>query len=187
MGLDMYLRAQKYVSGYEHRKLKERNEYERLVELFGVEEFVDEESPSGYVEFTVAYWRKANQIHEWFVQNVQGGVDECQETHVSRDQLQDLLNVCRQVLIASELVDGEVYAGTVYDAKHPEGRVEMRPGQIIADPRIAHELLPRQEGFFFGGMDYDEGYTRALTATIRQVERALRMPEEWDFLYQSSW
>jgi hypothetical protein len=31
----------------------------------------------------VGYWRKANAIHNWFVQNCQKGIDECQEARVS--------------------------------------------------------------------------------------------------------
>ena len=29
------------------------------------------------VDVTCAYWRKANQIHAWFVDNVQQGNDDC--------------------------------------------------------------------------------------------------------------
>ena len=42
----------------------------------------------------VAYWRKANAIHRWFVNNVQDGIDECQETIVTRNQLFTLLQIC---------------------------------------------------------------------------------------------
>ncbi len=41
------------------------------------------------------YWRKANangdQIHNWFVENMQDGIDECQETWVPTDKLKELL------------------------------------------------------------------------------------------------
>lgn len=46
----------------------------------------------------VAYWRKANAIHKWFVDNVQGGVDECQRSYVSREQLTALRDLCKSVL-----------------------------------------------------------------------------------------
>jgi hypothetical protein len=45
----------------------------------------------------VGYWRKANAIHAWFVDNVQGGVDECQESPVTREQLQTLFKLCEAV------------------------------------------------------------------------------------------
>ena len=45
--------------------------------------FSTDESPHGHIwpggqEVCVAYWRKANAIHSWFVENCQDGVDECQ-------------------------------------------------------------------------------------------------------------
>ena len=45
----------------------------------------------------VAYWRKANQIHNWFVENLQDGIDECQLTIVDEDSLRELLEVCKEV------------------------------------------------------------------------------------------
>lgn len=49
------------------------------------------------IEEEVAYWRKANAIHKWFVENVQAGVDDCGCYEVSQDQLEELLDVCRHV------------------------------------------------------------------------------------------
>lgn len=46
----------------------------------------------------IGYWRKANAIHRWFVQQVQEGVDECQWSMVTRDHLQALHARVRQVL-----------------------------------------------------------------------------------------
>ena len=187
MGLDMYLRASKYVSGYEFRGEEEVKEYRRLVRMFGMRKFADPETPSATVEFTVAYWRKANQIHNWFVEFVQGGEDECNPHLVSRDQLKELRDLCQKVLESSELIPGEVHTGTIYSAEHPKGAVQLAPGQIVSDPRTAHELLPTQEGFFYGNQDYDEWYWEDLKNTVEQLDRALGLGEEWDFEYQSSW
>jgi hypothetical protein len=46
----------------------------------------------------VIYWRKANQIHNWFVENVQDGVDDCCENIVTECNLIDLMNTCKNVL-----------------------------------------------------------------------------------------
>lgn len=46
----------------------------------------------------IGYWRKANQIHKWFVDNVQGGTDDCDEYSVSIEQLQALLDTVNKVL-----------------------------------------------------------------------------------------
>jgi len=48
------------------------------------------------------YWRKANQIHKWFVDNVQNGVDDCGYYPVERDQLVELQTACRSVLLNRE-------------------------------------------------------------------------------------
>lgn len=46
----------------------------------------------------VGYWRKANHIHAWFVENVQGGNDDCSYYTVTEDNLMDLKEVCEKVV-----------------------------------------------------------------------------------------
>jgi hypothetical protein len=50
------------------------------------------------ITYEIGYWRKANAIHKWFVDNVQEGKDDCGEYHVSKEQLKDLLGVVNAVL-----------------------------------------------------------------------------------------
>jgi hypothetical protein len=185
MGLDMYLRASKYVSGYSFRGEEESKVYARLVEMFDVQEYVDPDTPSGNVEFTVAYWRKANHIHQWFVDNVQGGEDECKPHYVSREQLRELREVCLRVLwlpTKSRTVEGNVIR---------EGRISVEKRKVglltEAAQREAADLLPTQSGFFFGGTEYDHWYLEDVKRTVEQLDRALSMPDDWSFEYQSSW
>ena len=52
----------------------------------------------------------------------------------------------------------------------------------------AANLLPVQEGFFFGNQEYNEYYFSDIQDTIDQIEKILKeYPEDWDFKYQSSW
>lgn len=120
MGLDMYLSAKKYMSKYFDPADVER--IEKINDIFGVTGIEDGDYGAEEVKFRVAYWRKANAIHEWFVQNVQNGVDECRETWVSREQLQELIDVCKDVLAdmsrAEELLptaSGFFFGSTEYD------------------------------------------------------------------------
>ena len=91
MGLDMYLYAEKYIPSW-------------TPEGDGIVKIVDAaiNAPRGwtttYVRGQVAYWRKANAVHDWFVQNCQGGRDECQTSEVSRDQIEELISLCQQIL-----------------------------------------------------------------------------------------
>lgn len=77
----------------------------------------------------VGYWRKENAIHKWFVENVQNGVDDCYyHTEVTREHLDELRDVCHQVLcnpdLASSLLStqgGFFFGDTVYDEYYFNG------------------------------------------------------------------
>lgn len=49
----------------------------------------------------VAYWRKFNALHRWFVQNCQNGVDECQYAEVTQEQIQELQNLLEMLTVAN--------------------------------------------------------------------------------------
>lgn len=53
----------------------------------------------------VGYWRKANAIHGWFVRNVQGGNDNCDEYEVSAEQLRQLRKDCQEALDKGGVTD----------------------------------------------------------------------------------
>lgn len=59
--------------------------------------------------------------------------------------------------------------------------------KVVLQPAIAGEELPNQDGFFFGSTEYDEYYFHDIKETVKILEKALQMPEEWEFYYQSSW
>ncbi len=97
MGLDMYLYANKYISKAEWRGEEATKQFDEIVKIMQADEFIRKDLPSGNVTFQVAYWRKANQIHGWFVDNVQDGEDDCREYPVDREKLQELLALCKKV------------------------------------------------------------------------------------------
>jgi len=137
----------------------------------------------------VAYWRKANQIHSWFVAKVQNGVDDCGNYDVSREQLEELRDTCLKVLGGINLVDGTINNGWSYSNGVREAITEK--GKVVANPDLAKQLLPTQEGFFFGGTDYDEYYVGDLKNTIEQLDRIFAWADandaDLDFQYHSSW
>ena len=57
-----------------------------------------ESFPSKSFDEEVAYWRKANAIHGWFIENIQGGVDDCGSYNVTKENLEDLKSLCSRVL-----------------------------------------------------------------------------------------
>ena len=57
---------------------------------------------------------------------------------------------------------------------------------VLKDKDSASELLPCQEGFFFGSTDYDEYYFGDLEETIKMIEPLIK-EETGDFYYKASW
>lgn len=136
----------------------------------------------------VGYWRKANAIHDWFVDHVQDGIDDCNYHHeVTKEILEELRNTCETVINASKLVPGKVYVGSTFkDGKEIK---EYEDGVVIKDTSMAKSLLPTQGGFFFGSTDYDEYYIQDLKHTIEVIDNVLATTdfETQMIYYVSSW
>lgn len=149
MGLDMYLTKRIYIGAhYEHRNVKGKIEIEANgkhipIQFNKVSEIIEQ----------AGYWRKANAIHKWFVDNCQDGNDDCKDAYVEHEKLAELLAICETVK---------------------------------ADHSKAEELLPPQEGFFFGGTEIDQYYFDDIDYTIEILKECL-VDEENSYYYRSSW
>lgn len=122
MGLDMYLYADVYVGGWDHAAPEEKARFDAILSALDLTDVVTDGSPHLEVQICVAYWRKANAIHQWFVKNVQDGKDECQKSYVEASKIQELADTCALVLAdhsrADELLpttSGFFFGGTEYD------------------------------------------------------------------------
>jgi hypothetical protein len=137
----------------------------------------------------VGYWRKANAIHNWFVNRVQDGEDDCNyHNEVTEKDLEDLLDICENILDSTILVNGKVVNGYRMDDNANMVPV-MQDGRVIKNPELCKELLPCTEGFFFGSTEYDQWYLDDIRKTEQIISRVLR---ETDFekqmiYYISSW
>lgn len=113
MGLDMYLTAKRYIYGFGDDDQPLRDALEEL-KVQGME--VKE------LSYDAGQWRKANAIHKWFVDNVQGGVDNCAEYLVTTAQLERLLELVKEVLRNRDKADdllptasGFFFGSLIYD------------------------------------------------------------------------
>jgi hypothetical protein len=120
MGLDMYLTRKTYVKQWSHQKPEDQ--FEVTITKGGKPYDVIDISNVTNIEEEVGYWRKANQIHRWFVENIQNGVDNCGEYSVSKGELEELRNICTEVFNdhskAEELLPsaaGFFFGNTDYD------------------------------------------------------------------------
>jgi hypothetical protein len=117
MGLDMYLYAKRYLWSWDETSEDKTisDEVQKLAKIpsdFQVKE----------IKIEAAYWRKANQIHQWFVKTVQEGKDDCGYYDVGKQDLIDLRDLCAKVLAdrslaATELptASGFFFGNTEYD------------------------------------------------------------------------
>lgn len=135
----MYLEAEHYVSEYEEAGKELAGAIQRHISN-GLNKF----KPIN-VTFRLAYWRKANAIHRWFVENVQDGLDECQSSYVPLEALQKLKEICEKVLnnneLAAELLptaEGFFFGDTRYNEWYFED-VEKTlniTNDILSDPNV---------------------------------------------------
>jgi len=171
MGLDSYLKKKIYVgANYDHRKITGKI----TIKQDGRPINVNFKRVSEITE-DVGYWRKANHIHKWFVDNCQDGEDDCREAYVSKDQLIELLETCKKVMKTKP---------TKITKKSKKVDVTVK-GET---DETAEDLLPTQSGFFFGGTEIGDYYYETIKDTIEIIEPLLKELSDVDSVYyQSSW
>jgi hypothetical protein len=100
MGLDMYLDAKRCVAPCDPRTEPMRRVIGAAVGFMPPKEKPGQDASllevSG-VTVRVGYWRKFNALHQWFVNNVQEGHDDCRPAFVSVDTLIELEEQLEQV------------------------------------------------------------------------------------------
>lgn len=161
MGLDMYLYKKTYVKNWSHMQPEELTEI--IVNKMGKPHPTIKTERICYIVEEVGYWRKFNALHKWFVDKTQNGIDECQESHVSREQLQELLTTLKNVL------------------------------KCKGDKEAGEKFFPTEGGFFFGRLEYDEWYWNDVEETAELIENLLKEDETVDgwyrgeYYYRASW
>lgn len=143
MGLDMHLEKRK--TGVSYKKDKPFNIKVSIGDDSSYQELITHE-----IDLMIGNmrWSKANQIHGWFVDKIQGGEDNCGIYGVSKENLEELL----------ELVD------SILDVKNND---------ILAAKKLALEKLPPTEGFFFGDSQIDDYYWLNLEETSEGLKKLL--------------
>lgn len=114
MGLDMSIYAEYHVSEYHNKEL-----HQQLSNLDIVGD------PSS-ITIELIYWRKANQIRNWFVRNVDI-VDNCERAYLKEHHLSELLDTINKVLVDNSLAEqllptqsGFFFGSIEYDERYFE-------------------------------------------------------------------
>jgi len=182
MGLDMYLTKKTYVKNWEHQ---DKNDKHTISVKKGSKKR-DDIKPEriSYIEEEVMYWRKANAIHNWFVKNVQDGVDNCGDYYLDSDTLQKLVDTCKQALAV--IAKADVIVKQVETGWDKNGTMYSDIQTYDCEDEI-NDILPPTSGFFFGSTDIDKWYEDDLRRTIEVLEEELNNPGSGDYYYHSSW
>ncbi len=159
MGLDMFLSAKISLGGYHNSE--EIEKYNQILKILDIPCYEDVTKILNVI-VEVAYWRKSNWLHCYFVRNFQDGKDECQECLLSKQDLQKVINDCKKVLCSK---------GTDLESS------------------IIEKTLPPTSGFFFGSTEIDEYYWNDIEDTVKILESIINNPtfRNAEFIYQSSW
>ena len=192
MGLDMYLYAEKHFTNSSDEFVaqfpqyaKERAQYEATMSGSGMHTLPNPEYGGVTVSKCVGYWRKANAIHGWFVNNLADGEDKCQRIRVSAEDLITLRDSCNRALSSRD--------GVVAPARSVEEYVSHALATTVLEAEVGeseYSDLEPTEGFFFGSTEKDEWYYDSLEYTrdlIDELLVATNGGEIYEFYYQASW
>jgi len=156
MGLDMYLHRKTYVKNWPTTKPEDRME----MILYGNTKGIDPDKITYIIE-EVGYWRKANAIHGWIVNNCADGVDDCQPICMPKQKLEELHKLACFVLGSKD---------------HPDAE------------ETALEHLPPADGFFFGSTEIGEWYWQDIKDTVNILSEVLKSDfNRCEITYQASW
>ena len=161
MGLDMYLELRKSNSKYESRYSKDIHfDYPQAIKQFEAPIFDRNFKSMTITEsYQIGYWRKANAIHKWFVDNCGNGEDRCQEMYLRLSDITKLLEECEKVLKDHTIAEEEL---------------PTTKGFFFGS-------LEYDDWYF-----EDIQYTYDL---MKQVKEFLQDPEniDWEVVYKASW
>lgn len=174
MGLDMYLIRKEFIFGVDLSNLTP-SEIKRNNPLFFekvksyMREVGENDAYAYYIcgESEVGYWRKANHIHKWMVDNVQKGRDDCEPHVVSKEKLLALKHTCEMAM--------ECFT---------ENGV-LKPRKLY----LLEEILPTSGGFFFGELGYNYDYWENVQSAIRIIDKIIA-DTDWEdeiIYYHASW
>lgn len=169
MGLDMYLARRQQFGGFSFETQQSRKfKQVRLIPTDGdKEQVINLSEPAAVViEVNIAYWRKANAIHRWFIENCTGGEDDLKPVEVDIDDLRALKELCEEVKQKAKT--------KLIPAKDGSGEETL----VITNASVLAKLLPTQNGFFFGSTEYDKWYLQDIDYTIEQFGKIISEHEK---------
>ena len=198
MGLDQYITIRHKSTNNSYKRW---NDYWKMSreEREGVRE---PNEPSK--DLILGYFRKHNNIHKWFVNNIQNGVDDCGRYEVSLSKIKELKELCEKIMsFVTKETPAPKFIEDLNGIKHEVWQVD---NYTITEEGLefVKENLPSQSGCFFGSTEYDNDYFWTVENAINVLTQVIMICElnyfrfytdretgvytgEWVLEYTSSW
>ena len=183
MGLDMFLSYRRNLDGIPEtvqRAMRKQvyidsRPYTHMIQLIiendMLDSVIDRDIKMGKpYEERIMYWREANAIHKFIIDNCANGIDDGTPIQITIDVLKNLFARCETILGSSILKSYIADDGS------------------LTDPLAASLLLPLDDGFVFAS-DYDKRYVDTLKETVKVLKPIVEHPELYTdpIIYESSW
>ena len=124
------------------------------------------------IKSQAVYWRKANQIHNWFYRNVAFKYDDIQSEIFNGEELVKLKNDIEKVL---DLIHSK------YDLDDKNIHIDENDSIY----KKIMKILPPVSGFFFGSTDIDRHYVNDLKYTLDELNKLDPKKTESFYYYAS--
>lgn len=208
MGLDMYIwKLKKHpifedktmadissdIYDFEELKDKDRLLYEALSPYTFRFTNWEHEGEKTTLECKVAYWRKANEVHNYIYTHFKNFDDQKDYEYImlKKENLEKLYNLVVDLIqrvdtpeLAQFLSDWENGKFRDISEAEWEEKVKSMDEQVQKSVEILKEKLPTTRGFFFGSVEYDMWYYSDLKKTEKQLKQILAETDfDNEFLY----
>ena len=181
----MYLSKKTYVKKWGHEKPEEA--FNVTVQKGGVTYPNIKSERISYITEEIMYWRKANQIHGWFVEHG-NEVTEDVMYRLDFEQIKELYDTCKKAL---DILNTAPKRTTQVVGGWKNGEEYMVDVEVYDNTDEIMELLPPVKGFFFGSYEIDDWYKSNLEETVKGLEEEInnQANEKWgaEYEYYASW
>lgn len=135
------------------------------------EELFDGEYTHAIVKTSVCYWRKFNALHKYFADKFgDKGNDNCADMYMEITDIEELLNMLKDLLSKIKVGEGLVDNGYTFETKELDEEVNTERGKIKA-----HDL---KNGDIITEKDKDKGWVECIRKTDKDVSYQTVYKEE---------
>ena len=134
---------------------------------------------------TICNWRKENHFHKWFIDRYPEGDNG--EAEVSFEDMMDFKETCDDVIETLVKAEPKMKSVLTHQTCEKGKWINHYEDMPVYDDDLVEDLLPPQEGFFFGGTTIARWYLESVIDAKHKVDETLKKHQKGDKYYYWSW